>query len=99
MPGDQENDLNLIIKSQQEEHDLEDDMKHFMKNIAIAAEHAMPDNKGHNRKQYCDPEILRFIKNRKEVVMRGSDDNIKEITKIIKKTVRRIRTNKFVKGF
>ena len=31
--------------------------------------------------------------------MRGNDDNIKEITKIIKKTARRIRTKKFVKGF
>ena len=31
--------------------------------------------------------------------MRGSDDNIKETTKIIKKTARRIRTKKSVKGF
>ena len=31
--------------------------------------------------------------------MRGNDDNIKEITKHIKKTARRIRTKQFDKGF
>ena len=97
MPEDQESEFNLIIKSQQGEHDSDDDMNNFMKRIAIAAEHTMPDNKGYNTKQDCDPEILRFIKNWKDV-MRGNDDNIKQNTKIIKKTARRIRTKKFVKG-
>ena len=31
--------------------------------------------------------------------MRGNDDNVKEITQIIKNTARRIRTKKCVKGF
>ena len=31
--------------------------------------------------------------------MRGNDENTKEITTIIKKTARRIRTKRFVKGF
>ena len=52
-----------------------------------------------NRKQDCEPEILRLIKIRKEVVIEGNNDNIKEITTIIKQTARRIRTKKFVKGF
>ena len=56
-------------------------MNHFMKKIATAAEQTIPDNKVHNRKQDCDPEILRLIKIRKEAVMRGNDDNIKETQK------------------
>ena len=70
-----------------------------MKSIAIAAERTMPDNRGTKRKQDCDPEIQRLIKIRKGITMRRNDDNIKEITTLIKKTVRRIRAKQFVKGF
>ena len=95
MPEDQENELNQIIKSQQEEQNSYD-INSFMKEIATAAEQTIPDSNVHNRKQDCDPEILRCIKIRKDVAKRRNDDNIKEI---IEKTARRIRTKKFVKGF
>ena len=85
MPEDQDNEFNQTIKSQQEEHNSDDDMHNFMNKIATAAEQTIPDNKVHNRKQDCDPEILRLIKIRKDVVRRGNGDNIKEITKIINK--------------
>ena len=77
LPEDLRNEFNQIIKSQQEEHDSDDDMDKFMKNIATAAEQTIPDNKVPDRKQDCDPEILSRIRIRKEAVMRGSDDNIK----------------------
>ena len=51
-----------------------------MKKIATAAEQTIPDNKAQSRQQDCDPEILRLINIRKEVVMRGNYDNIKDIT-------------------
>ena len=71
-----------------------------MNKVATAAEQTIPDNKVHNRKQDCDPEILRPLQIRKEAVMRGSGDHTKEITKIITKhTGRRLRTKKSVKGF
>ena len=71
-----------------------------MKKIATAAEQTKPDNRVPNRKQDCDPEILRLIKIRKKVAMRGNDDNIKEVTKNhLKKTARRIRAKKFAQGF
>ena len=98
MPEDQEKGFNQIVKSQQQ-HDLDDDMNNSMKKIATAAEQTIPDNKVHNGKQDCDPEVFRVLKICKEVVMRGNDDNIKETTKIIQTNARRIRTKKFVKGF
>ena len=48
---DQENEFKQIIKTQQEDHDTDDDMNKFMKKIAAAAEQTIPDNKIHNRKQ------------------------------------------------
>ena len=94
---DQENEFNQIIKTQLEEHDTDDNMNNFMNKIATAAEQTIPDNKTPNRKQDCDPEILRLINIRKEVVMTGNEENIKEISKVIKKTARRIRTKKMSK--
>ena len=58
----------------------------------------MPEKQGNKKKQDCDPETHRLIKIRKDITMRGNDDNIKEITQFINKTARRIRTKKFVKG-
>ena len=80
MSEDQEHEFNYILKSQQGGHDSEDAVNNFMKSRAIAAEHTMPDNQGYNRKQECDPEIFRPINVRKDIIMRGDDDNIKEIT-------------------
>ena len=99
LPEDHENEFNNIIKTQQEEQHSDDDMSRFTKSIATAAEHTMPDNREIKRKQDCDPETQRLIKTRKDITMRGNDDNLKEITKLIKKTARRIRAKKFVKGF
>ena len=82
---DQENEFNQIIKTQLEEHGADDGMNSFMKKIATAAKQTIPDNKAHNRKQDCDPELLRLIIIRKEVVMRENCDNTKETTNIIKK--------------
>ena len=61
-------------------------MDEFMKNIAIAAEHAMPDNRGSKRQRDCGPEMQRLIKTRKDITMRGNDDNIKRNSQLNKKT-------------
>ena len=89
----------ISLSNHNKENTTQNIMNSFMKRIAIATEHTMPDNKGYNRKQSCDPETLRFIKIRKDVVMRGNDGNVKEIPQITKKTARRIRTKKIAKGF
>ena len=75
-------------------------MKAFMTSIAIAAEQVLPDTLERRRKQDCDPELQRLINIRKEIVKRGDDDeHVKDITKIIKKTARRIRAKRFINGF
>ena len=58
---DQENEFNQTINAQLEEHDTDDDMNNVMKEIVTAAGQTIPDNKAHNRKQDCDPEIFRLI--------------------------------------
>ena len=94
---DQENEFNQIIKTQLEEHDTDYNMNNFMKKKQQQPNKQYLITK-HIIENRTDPEILRLINIRKEVVMRRNDDNTKEITKTIKKTARQIRTNKFVKG-
>ena len=47
-----------------------------MESIATAAGHTLPDNRENKRKQDCDQEIQRLIEIRKDITMRGNDDNI-----------------------